>query len=320
MAIQYGIEFEMQNITGNEVWNAVESAEPASGHIDRRVYGWHSSAAPSPGRDNGGRDGRWFAMRDGSLSGPGCTENGKGNVELVSSILYGEAGDREMLRVLTRLNAAGATVDQSCGTHITVGLNNNARWNRLSVAGKVKVGNRIVEFYNHFQAVFDAMSPNCRQVNGFSAFTMRAPELMTESRNQGTRYSAVNLSNYILYGASAGGRIEFRQPGYTLSAKKIMLWLKIIRCIISMALNENHRSRNYELTEMPQTVTGMATYLGLGAALEARLRARIEELYRNHRSNRASRALVLSSDVFCISCEDQIHNPLSGQNLCAECE
>ena len=296
MAIQYGIELEMQNVTASEAWNAVEGANPASGPIDRTVYGWHSSEAPSPGRSNGGQHGRWFTMRDGSLAGYPCGRNEKGNVELVSSILYGEAGDREMLRVLTRLNASGATVDRSCGTHITVGLNNNSRWNRLSLAGKVKVANRVVDFYNHFQPVFDAMSPNCRQVNGHSAFELESPRNITENRNQGTRYSAVNLSNYILYGEGVG-RIEFRQPGYTLDAKKITLWLKIIGRIISMALNENHCSRAYDLYEMPQTVTGMTTYLGLGPALEARLRARIQDLYTNHSRNRVNRACVLDGEV-----------------------
>jgi len=302
MAIQYGIELEMQSVTASEAWNAVEGANPASGSIDRTVYGWHSSDAPSPGRSNGGLSGRWFTMRDGSLAGYPCGRNEKGNVELVSPILYGEGGVREMKRVLTRLNASGAKVDRSCGTHITIGLNNNSRWNRLSLAGKVKVANRVVDFYNHFTPVFDAMSPNCRQMGGAGmSVGMCAPENITENRNQSTRYTAVNLSNYILYGESVG-RIEFRQPGYTLDAKKITLWLKIIGRIISMALtdstyNTNHCSRAYDLYEMPKTVTGMTTYLGLGPALEARLRARITELYTNHTRNRAARAYVLDGEV-----------------------
>ena len=297
MAIQYGIEFEMQNVTASEAWNAVDGASPVTGPMVRRVFGWHSSEAPSPSE---GSDGEWFTMRDGSLSGYPCGTHTKGNVELVSPILYGEAGVREMKRVLTRINASGATVDRSCGTHITVGLNNNSRWNRLSLAGKVKVANRVVDFYNHFQPVFDAMSPNCRQMGGAGmSVGMRAPENITEGRTQSDRYSAVNLMNYILYGEGVG-RIEFRQPGYTLDAKKITLWLKIIGRIISMALNENHCSRAYDLYEMPQTVTGMTTYLGLGPALEARLRARITELYTNHRRNRVNRACVLDMEDWCI--------------------
>jgi 5-methylcytosine-specific restriction endonuclease McrA len=60
----------------------------------------------------------WRAERDGSIR---CEANQVAS-EFVSPILHGEAGLNNLMGFVEWLNAIGATVDRSCGCHITVGI------------------------------------------------------------------------------------------------------------------------------------------------------------------------------------------------------
>jgi len=60
----------------------------------------------------------WKAERDGSIR---C-EPGQVPCEFVSPILHGEDGVEHLAAFVDWLNAVGASVDRSCGCHITVGI------------------------------------------------------------------------------------------------------------------------------------------------------------------------------------------------------
>jgi hypothetical protein len=60
----------------------------------------------------------WKAERDGSIR---C-DAGQVPCEFVSPILNGEAGVEHLMQFVEWLNAVGATVNASCGCHITVGI------------------------------------------------------------------------------------------------------------------------------------------------------------------------------------------------------
>ena len=62
--------------------------------------------------------GHWRADRDGSIS---C-DYGQTACEFVSPILRGEGGVEHLMRFVQWANAIGATVNSSCGCHITVGI------------------------------------------------------------------------------------------------------------------------------------------------------------------------------------------------------
>ena len=281
MSIKIGIELEILNVTGNEVLEAMENA---GANCTDEIYGYHASHSPGP------NSGQWKMMRDGSLTGQTCTHSGKGNIELVSPILTGAAGVAQINRLLTGLKRTGATVDRSCGTHISVGLNGKARWEAMSVAKKAEVANRIVRFYQHFLPVFDGISPNCRSAHG-NSYVGRLGEVYSDGRASVGRMSAINLAQYITY-----GRIEFRQPGYTIDKANIGRWLKLINHMVSMGLNENHCSRSMTLSEMPVTVEGFATYLGLSDSVKESVRSRILTLYTKHRVGRVERLALLDTD------------------------
>ena len=277
MAIQIGIELEMLNVTGNEV---VEAWTEAGVSFSPDIHSYH--AGPSC------TSGLWKMERDSSLTGSSATYRSKGCIEVISPILNGADDIRAMNRFITAINRKGAKVDSSCGTHITVGLDNKARFNNMSIEAKVDVANRIVRAYQHFASVFNGMSPNVRNMtrNSYVGFPI------TIHRNSSPgKMNAVNLKKFIQYGI-----IEFRQPGYTLDKKKIKLWLKIINKLVSMALNENHVSRTMTLELMPQTITGFSTYLGLSNMVETMLRDRVQQLHDNHQRGRDDRARILGGE------------------------
>ena len=274
MAIQIGIELEMLNVTGNEV---IEAWNEAGVDHCPTIYGYHQGPACTSGK--------WKMERDSSLTGSSCTYNTKGCIEVISPILNGAVDIRAMNRFITAVNRKGAKVDSSCGTHISVGLDNKARFNNMSNEAKFEVANRIVRAYQHFSDIFDGMSPNVRSMR--NNYYVGYPT--TIDRNSApSKMKAVNLKKFIQYGV-----IEFRQPGYTLDKKKIKLWLKIINKLISMALNENHVSHTMNLEDMPRDITGFSTYLGLSNMVETMLRDRVQQLHDNHQRGRDMRARIL---------------------------
>lgn len=305
MTIKIGIELEILNITGNEVLEAMDNA---GANCSSEIYGYHAGHSPGP------NSGQWKMMRDGSITGRTCTHTEKGNIEIVSPIMHGAAGKAEINRLLTGLKRAGATVDRSCGTHISVGLNGKARWEAMSVAKKVEVANRIVRFYRHFLPVFDGISPNCRSAYG-NSYVGHLGEVYSDGRTSVGRMSAINLAQYITY-----GRIEFRQPGYTISKDNIGRWLKLINHMVSMGLNESHCSRSMTLSEMPVTVEGFATYLGLSESVKESVRSRVLTLYNNHRVGRVERLALLTDEVECIVGGCGFTPNHVGQNICPRCQ
>ncbi len=282
MAIQIGVELEMLNVTGNEV---VEAWREAGVQYSPSIHGYHQGPSCSSGL--------WKMERDSSLSGRDATYDTKGAIEVISPILYGASDINSMNRFLTAIKRKGATVDRSCGTHITVGLNNKARFNNMSAEKKCNMANYIIDLYNHFGDVFDGMSPNVRNMHTNSYMPAPRNVYLSGGRSQlhGGNRGCVNVSKFITYGC-----IEFRQPGYTLDKKKIQLWLKIINKIISAALNENHVSRSMSLSDMPQTIEGFSTYLGLSNMVETMLRDRVQQLHDNHQRGRPMREFILGGE------------------------
>lgn len=291
MTYQVGIELEIQSITVNEVKESVEEV----GATFDGFTGYHG-AGFSIGR--GGRNAAydaagWRCETDGSL-GTNASWDTKGGIEVISRPLSGAAGIKQIKKLTKALKRKGATVDRRCGTHVTFGLDNNARFNRMSVAKKQAVGDRVVEIYAHFQSVLDALSPNCRQV--IATDGTRSNSYCTAATNA-NRTSSVNMTKYIMYGV-----IEFRQLGYTLNGNKIEQWIKLMNAILSAATNENHVSRNMVLSEQAVTVQGMCNFLNIRNTTEEYLTTRISEMatqYRNGRQNRLNvlaRSTVASSE------------------------
>jgi hypothetical protein len=90
------------------------------------VGGYHNGYPVRSGRATTGQElpapnfngATWRADRDGSIT---C-EPGEMPCEFVSPILHGEAGVEYLCQFVEWILAIGATVDGSCGCHITVGI------------------------------------------------------------------------------------------------------------------------------------------------------------------------------------------------------
>lgn len=285
MTYQIGIELEIQNITVNEVKDSVEEV----GASFDGFSGYHGGGFSVPsvaGRRNQAYDATgWRCETDGSL-GRDATWDSKGGIEVISKPLSGAAGIRQMKQLTKALKRKGATVDRRCGTHITFGLDNNARFNRMSTAKKQTVSDTVVSIYNHFQPVFDAFSPNNRQVIPTQGTSTNG---YCTSASGNSRTSSVNLRKYVMYGV-----IEFRQPGYTLNGNKIEQWIKILNAVLSASTNENHVSKDMVLEDQPQTVQGMCNYLNIRNTTEDYLTTRITSMATKYTGGRTNRLNVLA--------------------------
>ena len=289
--IQFGGELEIGSITMNKVRAAVEVN---GGHLENvetnggRILPYHG------GRDHDERvEGRrvWKAERDGSI-GTACHGlDGEGAVEVISCVLYGEAGWRHYRDVMKTLRAMGATQNRAMGSHLTMGVNHNARWARFSDARQDRMGRRMASLYHYFEDAFDALSPNSRQMVSrdvmYNGYVGRV--------RPGNPYSgrtAVNLSKFMLY-----GRVEFRQPGHTMNPKNMQGWLRLCNAVISAAMNDNHRNYEADLFSFPKTLQGLLDFLNPGVQTERWAEDRLTYLMERFTQNRDLRQAMLVRDA-----------------------
>ena len=135
------------------------------------VGGYHAGYPVRSGRATKGQElpaptfngATWRADRDGSIT---C-QPGEMPCEFVSPILHGAEGVEALCRFVEWMNAIGATVDTSCGCHITVGIESVignpeagkvsdfvrklahiAQWHAMSLYGQTGTG-RHLSRYSH---------------------------------------------------------------------------------------------------------------------------------------------------------------------------
>ncbi len=276
--IQFGIEMEGYGLTREQIQAVMERC----GAIHEGFFGYHGGQNHDE-RTEGQRI--WKTESDSSLNQNFCQWGREGSHEIISPVLYGKAGQLHAEKVWRELKKEGFKVDSACGTHITMGINHNARFNRMSDARKTEIGFRVAQIYAHFQDVFDALSPNKR--NGGYHYCSK-PNMNDPFRR---RVSAVNLTKW-----ATRGCVEFRQFGYTTDIKNFRGWMKVCDSILAVAFNENHRSYGADLSQVPVTWAAMASFLNIGAAATRWGDARISNLLVNYQNGRENRQSVLSDN------------------------
>jgi hypothetical protein len=297
MALRAGIEIEAYNLSGRELESILESEGCTMGGADD-YGGFEYHAGRSPQSD--GLNGAWCSKThglhftvnsDGSLNNQvEATMTRKGAFELITPILHGEKEFRMLARIIKKMRKAGAYVKRDCGTHMNFGINHLARVKRMSDRSKTEIGTRIVEIYSHFQPVFDAISPNCRRSDSPDmAYRLSWQEAVPSNPFRGRCVvNMVNHSDFIMY-----GRVEFRQPGYTLEHEKMMGWLRLLNSVVSCAVNLDHPSYRKSLHGVPQTLQGFVDFLNPGVKAERWAHARIGALYATFENFQDERAAVL---------------------------
>lgn len=167
---------------------------------------------------------RWKVVPDGSVS------NG---AELVSPVLSGEEGLRQVKVAAKALREAGCTVNRSCGLHVHVGASD------LSV----KELAHVVDRYASHEAALDAVMPNsrrhnnntyCRSLLGGYVNLDRLKNSTSvrdlESSMNHARYYKVNLMAY-----ARQQTVEFRQHSGSLSGEKITNWVRFCVNFVEMS-------------------------------------------------------------------------------------
>lgn len=197
----------------------------------------------------------WKVVTDGSVS----DRHGRGAGELVSPILSGLDGLQNIVRTVTALNNAGATVNRSCGLHVHVGADG------LTVADLAHIAVR----YAAFEQVIDSWMPASRRasVNQYCASMRYVLERssydsvsayirnMSSARNASglaavfyNRYQKVNYQ-----ALTRQNTVEFRQHSGTCNAEKIVNWI-----VFLLGFVETSRLGNLEASNSAQSAPVVA--------------------------------------------------------------
>ena len=166
---------------------------------------------------------RWKAERDGSIR---C-ESGRAACEFVSPVLSGAAGVEALLAFVDWAKAVGATVNSSCGCHITVGvasvigtsdpqavgefarkLAHLAHWHARALYGQTGTGRHLNTYSRPFEA---AVGAHARRM-------LRRP--LPADKDRAARSCGrgmVNFGKLFTHGV-----VEFRVFAGTLNQQKLM--------------------------------------------------------------------------------------------------
>ena len=309
MSYQIGYEIEAYGLNARQIREVIEAkgAKFLTPGSDRLMGYWESKSPCSHPRGmvplrckkmnpDYEHNQSWIAAQDGSLT---ATHLGP-SFEVISPVMYGEAGMREAKRIHKALVKAGAVTHRTAGNHIHMGINHSARWNRMSDKKKAEVGRRLAHVYHFYQPVIDSLLSNvrCSGVDGRTG-SGYGPSTTPVNLNRpfGGR-CVLNLGSWILQ-----GRVEFRQVGNTLKWENIEGMTAIFKAMLNVCFNENHVSwkRRFEdftgsLRLETRTWDSMVDFLALGSKTVAWGEARIIHLRDRYEGNRDMRNRVLKVD------------------------
>lgn len=212
---KFGIEIEAYNCSMNRL--ACELRE-AGIHVTVESYN-HTT------RDH------WKLVTDGSLQG-------NDTFELVSPILVGEAGLKELEKVCWVLDLCDVKVNDSCGLHVhldAADFNINT-WRNLALT------------YKHLENLIDAFMPGTRRNNSFCKSLKHVSD--ERIKLAGTidalrsvfdrdRYHKVNFEAYARHKT-----VEFRQHSGTTNFTKMENWVRFLNGLITFAKQDNLSGRS----------------------------------------------------------------------------
>jgi hypothetical protein len=202
---RFGVEFEAYNVDKTTLNRALNSAG-----INCEIEGYNHMTRR-----------HWKIVNDGSLIG-------NNTFELVSPILVGEAGLRELEIVCRVLTECGAKVNKSCGTHIhfdAVGFDLNT-WKRIYIN------------YFRLENTIDGFMPRSRRTNTFCESLKNIHRFEPKIESCTTlneiasvfshrRYYKINPVSYARHNTC-----EFRQHSGTVEYIKISNWIKFLNNLV----------------------------------------------------------------------------------------
>jgi hypothetical protein len=172
----------------------------------------------------------WTAQRDGSISG----EAGFTGLEVVSPVLSGADGVRQVLAVLAYLNSNGAKVNRSTGFHVHVGWNGSAEQTQ-ALAYLVS---------NYETAIFASTGTKSRQTGSYCKGIQNDFYFIDQVKNTchphliSDRYHILNLANI----AMGRPTVEFRAFAGTLNVVKIFGYIRICLGLVERAMTQKKKT------------------------------------------------------------------------------
>ena len=165
----------------------------------------------------------WKLVTDSSLSG-------NNTFELVSPVLEGQNGLKELKKVCWVLDACGVKVNASCGLHIHFDAANFSlqTWKNIAIS------------YKHIESVIDKFMPESRRNNNYCRSLRNITEQKINNAQsidnlqqvafENTRYFKVNPQSY-----SRHKTIEFRQHAGSINYDKISNWALFLNGLVTFA-------------------------------------------------------------------------------------
>ena len=164
----------------------------------------------------------WKLVTDSSLSG-------NDTFELVSPILAGEAGLKELETVCWVLDLCDVKVNDSCGFHV-----------HMDAAGfSMETWKNLALTYKHLEPVIDSFMPGsrrnnqyCQSLHGISDRAIRDASTITDLQCvfNNRRYYKLNLEAY-----SRHQTVEFRQHSGTTNYTKMEKWIRFLNGLVTFA-------------------------------------------------------------------------------------
>jgi hypothetical protein len=164
----------------------------------------------------------WKAEQDGSID----NSAGGYRCEIVSPILKGDEGIRQVIQVVEILVAKGHRVNASCGVHIHIGW--NPEWSSEALARLITI---VAYLEKGLYAITGTKSrERCRYCAGIRKYGNEKDAKPALDRN---RYHALNITN-LTYGSKR--TVEFRVFSGSLNATKIVGWIQVCLGLVERAL------------------------------------------------------------------------------------
>jgi len=217
----FGVEIECVGLSVTGAFNALQNAG-----VDVRNMGYTHDVIS-----------QWKVVYDGSLRGR------NGSCEVVSPVLRGRDGLKEIANVEKILKNAGASINVSCGQHIHIGMDG-------IVSRPVQAA--VILNYAKFQTAFNSLVPMSRFGNTYckTRSYVRAQEVAdmwaTGANADRDRYYSLNVMSFAKYGT-----FEFRQHSGCLNGQRIAAYIVLHVAFIQQI--ENEIEGNYSTTVLTHT-------------------------------------------------------------------
>lgn len=170
----------------------------------------------------------WKAKRDGSIQ-PG---EGYEGAEIVSPILTGEDGVRQIITACQWLRRVGARVNPSCGFHVHVGW----RGTRQQLARLIRI------VAKHERGIFAATGTKRREEGGFTRPISNSRDYGHYATNAPARFSFSTFNRYHVLNLTnlrRGGKhtVEFRAFAGTTNPTKMLAYVSMCIGTVQKALD-----------------------------------------------------------------------------------